>query len=85
MLVFRITEDDPVRCAGEDDVAGFQGKVLGNVGNDRRDVENEVLRVAVLADLAVQFQGNGQIGRIELIGGHVDGPERREFVRRFTE
>ena len=31
LFVFRITRDDPIRRSGEDNVAGFQGKVLGNV------------------------------------------------------
>ena len=81
LFVFRITKDDPIRCAGEDDVAGFQRKVLGDVGNDCRDVENEMLRVAVLANLAVQLEGNIKMGRIELIGSHIDRSERRKFVR----
>ena len=81
LFVFRVTKDDPIRCAGEDDVAGFQGKVLGNVGNDCRDVKNKVLRVAVLANLAVQFKRNSQICRIDFIGSHVDRSERREFIR----
>ena len=44
---------DACRCAGCNDVAGLQGETCGNRRHQRRDAEDQVARIGILAKLAV--------------------------------
>ena len=62
---------DAGRRAGEDDVAGQQGHDLGDVGDQRRQPEDQLAGAALLARLAVDGAGDLQVGRVEAQAGQV--------------
>jgi hypothetical protein len=57
-------EPDAGRRPGGDDVAGLQRELLGQEGDDRRDVEDQRVGVAVLAELAVDPGPDAEVARI---------------------
>ena len=67
-------------CAGGDHVAGKKGHEAADVGDEVRDVENEIAGVAVLESLPITLQPESQIvdvldfvagGKVEIGRAHV--------------
>ena len=66
---------DALRGAGENEVAGHQGEVAGQVGNDLGGGEDHVGGVGVLAGLSVDLRGDGQVIGIDGVGGDQTGAD----------
>src|SRR5215211_7286080 len=70
-------EPDPGRRAGGDHVARLKGELLRHVRDDRRHVEDQVVGVAVLAEVPVDPGPDAQVAWIGQLVGQRDGwPER---------
>src|SRR5690606_645929 len=76
--VARLHRADALRRAGEDHVAGLQRGEPGDVLDQERDAEDQVLGAPVLAALAVHRARDADVGRVEL-GVH-PRPDRAERV-----
>src|SRR3954452_8625347 len=73
------------RRAGRDEVAGLKRQPGRDRLDERRDVEDEVARVRVLAQLAVDPASDVEVLRRDLVGGRDPRPHRAEAVERLAE
>ncbi len=75
---------DPGRRARQDEVARFERERRRDVGDEKRDREDQVVRVAVLEHLAVQFLNDAQPAPVAELGDGdalgADGAERVEAL-----
>ena len=71
--------------AGGDDVARAQRDPRGDGLDQPRDVEDEVARADVLAQLAVHEAAHARVRGVHLVGAHQPGPHRAEAVERLAD
>ena len=53
LFIFRIAENNAGRRTCVNDVARFEGHVLGNIADDRSRIEDQITRIGVLTERAV--------------------------------
>ena len=72
--------------SGRDDVAGGEGKVAGQVGDQGGDGEQHLRRVHLLLDCIVHGQSQRQVLRVgNLVGSHEAGTQGSECIIAFRE
>jgi hypothetical protein len=76
---------NPCWCASCDDVTGLQGETSGNRRNERRDVEDQVARIGILAKFTIHPAFNIEILGIEIVAGRDPWTHRTEGVERFAK
>jgi hypothetical protein len=70
----------PPGVPGRDDVARLEREGRADELDQERDVEDEVVRVRLLADLAVDLEGDRRVGGVELRRESRSRAHRREGV-----
>jgi hypothetical protein len=76
---------DSGRRARGDDVAGHERQPSGDYGNQARYVENQIARVSVLTEFAIDPAFHGQVFGIDLVGGRYPWSHRAKGVEGFAE
>jgi hypothetical protein len=72
-------------CRFANDVAELQGETCGNRRHQRRDTEDQVARIGILANLAVHPAFDVEILGIEIIAGRDPWAHRTECIERFAQ
>ena len=72
-------------CRFANDVAELQGETCGNRRHQRRDAEDQVARIGILAKLAVHPAFDVEILGIEIIAGRDPWAHRTECIERFAQ
>ena len=81
--VSRFDGPDAAGSSGEDDVAALQREILGDGGDESRDVEDHVSSRSALPIRRVHFQPQFHVVRIRNRG--LRGRRKRRGRRRFLE
>src|SRR5437870_13748353 len=84
LFVLGMALDHAFRGAGENNVAGFESYVAGDVADDLPAGKDHVTGVRGLARFSVGPAPDLQVVRLDLLGGNQVGAQRGELVRRFA-
>ena len=94
MKAWPAADDEPRRVeadadaggrAGRDDVAGLKAQAGRDRGDEGWHVEDEIARVGILPELAVDPTLHVEVLWVDLVGGHDPRPHGAEAVEGFSE